>query len=59
MVGARVNGNLVNIDYKIKNGRSNRYYYFSEFKGSSRDWLNLVKSTFKLKTKLISGLRSS
>lgn len=45
MVGARVNGNLVNIDYKIKNGDQIDIITSQNSKGPSRDWLNLVKST--------------
>lgn len=45
MVGARVNSNLVNIDYKIKNGDQIDIITSQNSKGPSRDWLNLVKST--------------
>ncbi len=45
MVGARINGNLVNIDYKIKNGDQIDIITSQNSKGPSRDWLNLVKST--------------
>lgn len=44
MVGARVNGRLVNIDYKIKNGDRIDVITSQNSKGPSRDWLNLVKS---------------
>ena len=45
MVGARVDGRLVTLDYQLRNGEQVEIITSQNSKGPSQDWLNVVKTT--------------
>jgi GTP pyrophosphokinase len=45
MVGAKVNGNVENVEYVIQHGDQIEIITSNKSKGPSRDWLSIIKST--------------
>jgi guanosine-3',5'-bis(diphosphate) 3'-pyrophosphohydrolase len=45
MIGVKINGKMMPIDYKVNNGEIIEVVLGPEDKGPSRDWLNIVKTS--------------
>ncbi len=56
MIGAKINGRMVPIDYKVNNGEIIEVVLGPKDKGPSRDWLNIVK-TSEAKSKIRSWFK--
>ena len=55
-VGAKVDGRIVPLNYRLKNGNIVEVITSANSNGPSRDWIKIVKST-QAKTKLDNGLK--